>query len=138
MYRSGVHPAVQVCVRRESEVVLDRALGHARGNGPDDDEETEKVAATPETPFCIYSGAKAVTAFVIHKLVERGLVGLDEPVASYIPGYDRNDKSEITVGHVLAHRAGVPNLPRDAFELDHMPDREYLREMLCDAKPFAR
>jgi CubicO group peptidase (beta-lactamase class C family) len=138
LYRSGVHPAVQVCVRRDGEVVLDRALGHARGNGPDDDEDSEKLAATPETPFCIYSGAKAVTAFVIHKLAERGLVDLHEPVASYIPGYDRNDKAEITVGHVLAHRAGVPNLPRDAFDLDHMPDRDYLREVLCDAKPFAR
>jgi CubicO group peptidase (beta-lactamase class C family) len=138
LYRSGVHPAVQVCVRREGEVVLDRALGHARGNGPDDEEDAEKVAATTETPFCIYSGSKAVTAFVVHKLVERGQVELDAPVAAYIPGYDRNGKAEITVGHVLAHRAGVPNLPREAFELEHMPDREYLREVLCDAKPFAR
>jgi hypothetical protein len=34
VYRSGVHPAVQVCVRRQGAVVLNRALGHARGNGP--------------------------------------------------------------------------------------------------------
>src|SRR5688500_12098900 len=35
-FRSGVHPAMQVCVRRESAVVIDRALGWARGNGPKD------------------------------------------------------------------------------------------------------
>src|SRR5919198_6411247 len=49
-YRSGVHPAIQVCVRRGGEVVLDRAVGHARGNGPRDAEEIEKAPATPETP----------------------------------------------------------------------------------------
>src|SRR5687768_7183082 len=51
MYRSGVHPAVQVCVRREGEVVLDRAIGHARGNGPGDSKDTPKAAATPDTPM---------------------------------------------------------------------------------------
>ncbi len=51
LYRSGVHPAVQVCLRRNGAVVLDRAIGHARGNGPADGAEVEKVTATPETPF---------------------------------------------------------------------------------------
>ena len=35
LYRSGVHPALQLCLRRQGEVVLDRAIGHARGNGPE-------------------------------------------------------------------------------------------------------
>src|SRR5258707_4384354 len=60
LYRSGVHPAVQVCVRRRGTVVLDRAIGHARGNGPHDSEDADKVPATPETPFLIYSGSKAI------------------------------------------------------------------------------
>src|SRR5271167_3954441 len=42
LYRSGVHPAVQVCVRRQGAVVLDRAIGHARGNGPHDGPEVKK------------------------------------------------------------------------------------------------
>ena len=33
VYRSGVHPALQICLRREGLVVLDRAIGHSRGNG---------------------------------------------------------------------------------------------------------
>jgi CubicO group peptidase (beta-lactamase class C family) len=138
LYRSGVHPAVQVCVRRNGAVVLDRAIGHARGNGPQDPEDAAKVAATPATPFLIYSGSKAITAFVIHMLVERGLVELEAPIASYIPEYARHGKGEITVGHVLAHRAGVPNLPPEVLDLDNIGNRELLREALCDAKPFAR
>src|SRR5437763_3820621 len=80
LYRSGVHPAVQVCVRRRGAVVLDRAIGHARGNGPSDPEDNATVAATPDTPFLIYSASKAITAFVVHRLIERGLVDLQAPV----------------------------------------------------------
>jgi len=137
MYKSGVHPAVQVCVRREGEVVLDRAIGHARGNGPDDRRETPKVLATPGTPMTVYSAAKAITAFVTHKVIERGLVALDDPIAKFIPEYESNGKGSITVGHVLSHRAGVPNLPREALSLDYIDDREYLTRILCEAKPFA-
>jgi CubicO group peptidase (beta-lactamase class C family) len=137
-YRSGVHPALQVCVRREGKVVLDRAVGHARGNGPRDPGDAEREQATPETPFTIYSGAKAITAFVTHMLHERGLLDIELPVAEYIPGYERHGKGEITIAHVLAHRAGVPNLPREALDLDRIDDREGLVELLCDAKPFAK
>jgi CubicO group peptidase (beta-lactamase class C family) len=134
-YRSGVHPALQVCVRRHGEVVLDRAIGHARGNGPRDAADAEKVQATTDTPFCVYSTSKAITAFVVHKLCERGLLHLEDPIAEHIPGYDRHGKRSITVGHVLAHKAGVPNLPREALDLEYVGDREYLREVLCDARP---
>src|SRR5947199_8063026 len=83
LYRSGVHPAVQVCVRRAGAVVLDRAIGHAGGNGPQDDGRVERVAATPATPFLIYSGSKAMTAFVVHMLHERKLLDVGKPVATY-------------------------------------------------------
>jgi CubicO group peptidase (beta-lactamase class C family) len=138
LYRSGVHPAVQVCVRRQGAVVVDRALGHVRGNGPRDGAEVEKELATPATPFLLYSGAKAVTAFVVHMLHERGSLDISDRVCQHIPEYDRHGKGEITIAQVLAHRAGVPNLPREAFELDRALDREFRVRALCDARPFAR
>lgn len=138
LYRSGVHPAVQVCIRRQGAVVLDRAIGHARGNGPQDGPEAERVLATPETPFLIYSGSKAITAFVVHLLHARGVIDIERPVCHYIPGYEENGKQDITVAHVLSHRAGVPNLPREAFDLDRASDREFLVGVLCAARPFAR
>ena len=138
VYRSGVHPAVQVCVHRQGAVVLNRAIGHARGNGPKDPQEAEKLPATSATPFLIYSGAKAITAFVVHMLAEREALELDRPVAHYIPEYDCHGKGEVTVAHVLAHRAGVPNLPRQAFDLDRAGDRDFLVRTLCEARPFAK
>ena len=106
-----------------------------RGNGPSDDRETPKVAATTETPFCVYSTSKAVTALVVHMLAERGALAIDDRVADHIPEYARHGKGEITIGHVLAHRAGVASLPREALDLDLLDDREHLLELICDAKP---
>jgi CubicO group peptidase (beta-lactamase class C family) len=132
-----VHPALQVCVRRHGVVVLDRAVGHAHGNGPKDPPDAPKTPVATDTPFCVYSASKAITAFVVHKMVERGLVGLDDPVADYIPGYEAHGKDAITVGHVLAHRAGVPSLPEETFDLDRASDREFITAALVDAKPLA-
>lgn len=138
LYRSGVHPALQVCVRRHGAVVLNRAIGHAQGNGPHDSPDTEKTPATPETPFLIYSGSKAITALVVHTLVDRGILGLQEPVATYIPDYSAGGKGEITIGHVLAHRSGVPSLPREVLDLDRLGDRDFILKALCSAKPFGK
>lgn len=137
-YRAGVHPALQVCVRRNGAVILDRAVGYSHGNAPGDGRDDERTMCSTETPFCIFSTSKAITAFVVHKLIERGVLSLDDPVADYIDGYEAHDKHEITVGHVLAHRAGVPNLPPEALDLEFIEDREFLAGILADAKPFAR
>lgn len=137
LYRSGMHPAVQVCVRHQGEVVLDRPIGHARGNGPHDGESSVKDPATPETPFVTYSCSKAVTAVVVHLLHERGVLDIESPVSEYVPGYGRRGKDQITVAQVLAHRAGVPNLPREVFDLDRVGDRDFLVSALSDARPFA-
>ena len=138
LYKTGVHPAVQVCVRREGEVVLDRALGHARGNGPNDDEDTPKELVTTETPFVVYSAAKALTAFVVHLLDERGKLHIGDPVCEYIPEYATHGKESITLLHVLSHKAGVPNLPKEALDVDKIDDREFMLDALCDAKLRSR
>jgi CubicO group peptidase (beta-lactamase class C family) len=138
VYRSGVHPALQICVRHRGSVVLNRAIGHARGNGPRETGGAEPVAATPDTPMLIYSGAKAVTATVMHRLHERGALNIADPVAAYIPGYDRHGKGSITIGHVLAHRAGVPNLVREALDLDRADDTAFIVQTLVDAKPSTK
>lgn len=138
LYRSGVHPAISICVRRHGEVVLDRAIGHARGNGPSDAKDAEKVLATPETPMCIFSASKGITAALIHLLDERGVLHIGDPVAEYLPEFARNGKGSITIGHVLSHRAGVPTAPKEVFDLDKLGDWELHRQLMYDAKPTYR
>lgn len=138
LYRSGIHPAISLCIRREGEVVLDRAIGHASGNGPGEPKDGPTVLATPETPFCIFSATKGTTATLIHLLDERGLLHIGDPVAEYLPEFARNGKSAITIGHVLSHRSGIPNAPKEALSLDTVNDWQSQREYMYDAKPMSR
>ena len=70
VYRTGVHPAITACVRHQGKVLLSRSIGHVRGNGPDDGPASEKVVATPDTPMCLYSTSKGITALLMHMLQE--------------------------------------------------------------------
>ncbi len=138
LYRSGVHPGLQLCVRREGRVVLDRAIGHARGNGPDDPEDAPKVAMTTETPACIFSASKAVTAMVVHLLDERRLLHIGDRVSEYIPEYAQNGKEGTTIAHVLAHRAGVASMPKEALDLETIDDWDRIVRLICEEKPSIR
>lgn len=138
LYKSGIHPAIALCVRRKGQVVIDRAIGHASGNGPQDKPDVPKVLATPETPFCIFSATKGTTATLIHLLDQQGLLHIGDPVAEYLPGFAANGKSHITIGHVLSHRAGVPALPKEALDLETVTDWEMQRELMYAAKPSHR
>ena len=64
-----------------------------------------------------FSTTKGMTATCAHRLIERGLVELDAPVATYWPEFAQAGKEKVTVRHLLTHQAGLHNitaeLPRD-------------------------
>jgi CubicO group peptidase (beta-lactamase class C family) len=130
LFRRGMTPALTLCVRRCGVVVLDRSLGWSRGGGPLDPQSSERVLATPDTPFCIFSSSKAVTATVIHLLAERDVVHLNDRVTDYLPEFAGNGRDAITIGHVLSHRAGIPQLPRDMLDLERLEDPERILEAI--------
>jgi len=132
LYQSGMHPAIQLCVRHRGQILIDRAIGHASGNGPDDPPDAPKIAATPATPFCVFSASKAVTAMLIHLLDERNLIRLDDPVCEYVPEFGVHTKQWITIRHVLTHRAGIPNPPAEAMDLAVLDHPERVMQILCD------
>jgi CubicO group peptidase (beta-lactamase class C family) len=138
LYASGIHPAIALCVRRHGRVILDRAIGHAHGNGPDDPADAPKRLVTPETPFCSLSASKAVTAMLVHLLDQENLIRLDDPVCEYIPEFAAHGKQWITIRHVLAHRAGIPNLPPQVMRLERLDDLDEVIDILADAEPVSR
>jgi CubicO group peptidase (beta-lactamase class C family) len=137
-YEAGMHPAIQVCLRHNGRVVLDRAIGHGWGNGPNDQAEAEKVPVTTHTPFCVYSAAKTMSTTVVHMLVERGVISLDDRVCDYLPTYTSHGKHRTTIRHVMTHSAGVPIYTGPKVDLKRMDDSEYTREMLGNLKPLHR
>jgi CubicO group peptidase (beta-lactamase class C family) len=135
VYRSGLHPALQICIRRERRVVLHRAIGHARGNDPDDPPSAPKTPIGIDTPFVLYSASKGVTAFLVLKLDELGMLHIEDRVADYLPEFACHGKDATTIRHVLTHRAGIPTMPRDA---DFLKDPERALAMICDQRPVFR
>jgi len=135
VYRTGVHPAITACVRHQGKVLLSRSIGHVRGNGPEDRPESEKVIATPDTPMCLYSTSKGITALLMHMLQEEGLINISDPVAFYAPEFARKGKDNITIHQILAHRGGIPGLPKDV-DIEVLWDEDQTWELLCDAEPI--
>ncbi|HEU0190451.1 MAG TPA: lipase LipE [Mycobacterium sp.] len=134
-YAAGMQPAIQLCLRHDGRVVLNRAIGHGWGNGPADPPDAEKIPVTTETPFCSYSTGKAIAATVVHRLVERGEFSLDDRVDDYLPGYGRHGKGRTTIRHVLTHRAGVPFAIGPKPDVHRADDSEYTRAMLAQLWP---
>ncbi|MBI1747067.1 MAG: beta-lactamase family protein [Acidobacteria bacterium] len=135
LYASGMHPAIQLCVRRRGHVLIDRSIGHACGNGPQDSLEAGKTLCTPDTPFTIFSASKAVTAMVIHLLDQKHLLHIDDPVSEYIPEFGKHGKERVTIEQVLTHRAGMPNLPFDEMKLEYLTTPHKILQRLCEAEP---
>ena len=134
LYRSGFHPSIQLCVRRRGEILIDRAIGYAKGGGPTDSPDAEKVLCTPETPFNVFSASKAVTAMLIHLLDQKHLLHLDDPVCEYIPEFGIHGKQWITIRHVLTHRSGIPNIPPDAMQLSLLESPHEIMQILCECE----
>jgi CubicO group peptidase (beta-lactamase class C family) len=69
-------------------------------------------AYTPDTLQVVASSTKGALAVCIHRLVERGLLDLDAPVARYWPEFAAEDKGAIPLRWVLSHQAGLAALDR--------------------------
>jgi CubicO group peptidase (beta-lactamase class C family) len=137
-YQAGMHPAIQLCIRHRGRIVLNRAIGHGWGNAPTDAPDAEKVPVTTDTPFCVYSASKGITATVVHMLVERGVFSLDDRVCDYLPSYTSHGKDRTTIRHVLTHSAGVPFATGPKPDLKRADDHEYAQEQLAKLRPLYR
>lgn len=135
LYETGMHPAIQVCIRHRGEVVLERAIGHARGNLPGRRVDPDAlVPLSVDTPMNLFSAGKAVTGMVMHKLEEQGALSLDDRVADHLPGFERHGKHEITLRQVLSHRAGIPSLSAKVMDLDVLTDHDRVEDLLRDLR----
>jgi CubicO group peptidase (beta-lactamase class C family) len=75
-------------------------------------DQARTVSWTAQTTVNTFSISKALIAFALLMLVDRGRLSLDEPVSRYWPEFARHGKQRITVREVLSHQAGLPTFPR--------------------------
>lgn len=124
LYRTGMYPAISFCLRKHGKIVLNRGIGYRRGNGPNDDADAPKERLSKDTAICLFSASKMVTAMVIHGLAEKGCLSLLDPVSYYLPKFAVTGKGDLTIYHLLTHRAGIPAMPDVASAEDFLdPDK---------------
>jgi CubicO group peptidase (beta-lactamase class C family) len=130
IYATGMHPGISLVIRRHGRIVLKRAIGHARGNGPGDT-DAPGVPMTPATPVGLFSSSKAIAAMPVHLLSERKQLSLLDPISHYIPEFGQNGKRGITIYQLLCHKAGIPTVAFDGGD-------EELVDLLLDKKATLR
>lgn len=115
----GLDHGVGFAALRDGETLVDLVGGWA------DAARTRPYTARSLTP--IFSVTKAMTAFLIMRLVERGALALEAPIAESWPEFASGGKERVTLAHVLSHQAGVPGVARPMTTSDliaHTPFAE--------------
>jgi len=92
-----------------------------------------RVPWTADTATMVFSATKGMASTVIHRLVDRGLIDYDAPVARYWPAFGANGKSAITVRQVMRHQAGLSAL--HGASKDDLLNHELMEERLAAARP---
>ncbi len=85
---------------RDGEVVVDIWGGWANR------EHTRPWVKDTIVP--VYSTTKGVSAIVLAKLFDQGLLDYDAPVSALWPAFGAHGKDRVTIAQTLAHQAGVP------------------------------
>jgi CubicO group peptidase (beta-lactamase class C family) len=83
------------------------ALKYADGNGTELPAD-QQIPMRTDTIFDMASVSKLFTSIVVMQQVEKGRIGLDTPIATYVPEFAENGKEAVTVRQALTHTSGFP------------------------------
>lgn len=100
MDEKKIHAATY-CIARHGQIFAHGAIGLASRK------ENETKLVQPDTVFGIASETKTFTAVAIFKLVEDGLIRLDDPVCYYLPQFKEKPFDTITIYQLLTHTSGL-------------------------------
>ncbi|KAK9279719.1 hypothetical protein L1049_013401 [Liquidambar formosana] len=92
---------IQVCAYKDGEVIIDTSAGVLGRYDP--------RPVQPDSLFPVFSVTKGITAGMLHWLVDKGKLKLEENVANIWPEFGSNKKELIKVHHVLNHTSGLHN-----------------------------
>lgn len=88
-----------------------------------------------DTLVCVMSVSKGIAAIAFNMLIDRGLVDIDKPVASYWPEFAANGKGRLPVRYLLDHRSGLPIIT-DPLWPGAIFDREAMVKALAAQAPL--
>jgi CubicO group peptidase (beta-lactamase class C family) len=112
-------PGAAIALVRDGNVVWTEGFGVAN--------TITHRPVTPDTSFELASNDKVVTAYIALRLVDQGMLSLDEPLNSYLrePWLPPSEfRDAITLRHVLSHTSGLGHLTTSRENL-FAPGRGY-------------
>lgn len=105
----GVFPGAVVLIVHDGSVLKRAAYGHSVLYRDGQTRQESPRVMTVDTMFDLASLTKVVvTTTAVMQLVEQGVVSLNGPVATYLPGFARSGKRLVTVRQLLSHTGGLP------------------------------
>lgn len=109
---SGMFPGGQLVVRCAGKLVVNEAVGIARGVRAQETHPPMPVQS--QTSFPVLSAGKPLAAICIALLEERGRLDIEAPIVRIFPEFGKHGKEKITTLDVLTHRSGIlmPDLVR--------------------------
>lgn len=123
---SGKERGLQLAVYKDGKLVIDLCSGTA--------DVTTGAPVASDTLFPVFSVSKGIAATIIHRLVARGLLDYDTPVARWWPEFGSLGKEDITLGDLLSHSAGMQNIPAGTAWAD-LGDWAGMCRRLADSSP---
>jgi CubicO group peptidase (beta-lactamase class C family) len=96
------------------------------------------AAGTPwqrDTMAMSFSTTKGVVATVVHRLVDRGVLDWDEPIATYWPEFAARGKETITLRHLLTHQAGLHQVRTLVKDTEGLLAWDDMVSVLAEAEP---
>lgn len=112
----GDVPGLSIAVIHRGDVIWTGAFGTLG--------DSVRTPVTDETIFSAASLSKPVFAYVVLRLVERGMIDLDRPLAERLeyPRVTHDERgARITPRMVLSHGTGLPNWGGERLELQFEP-----------------
>lgn len=99
-FRTHGEVGAALAVTIDGRTVVDLWAGHA--------DAARRTPWRRDTLVNVFSVSKALTTICVLRLVERGLLDLDAPIARLWPEFAASGKEAITLRQVLSHRAALP------------------------------
>lgn len=126
-FDDGLELGASFALTIEGEIVVDLWGGDAVADGS---RKWERDTLMP-----VMSCSKTMCALCVYLLMDRGVISLHEPVATYWPEFAQGGKENVTPWHFLTHSSGLPGWDNDP-DINWIMNWEQTTEQLAKQTPW--
>lgn len=127
IFRKPAHGGGALAVYWRGEPVVDVWTGYADARG---ERPWER-----ETAAMSFSTTKGIASTVIHRLVDRELLAYDEPIATWWPAFDTDDKRHVTLRLLMSHQAGLHRIRGVVPTAEDLLDHRNIADLVAAQAP---